>query len=273
MQIFVAAWYGASHVALLNQKNEKTTLLEGEAMHPMHAEFDQGSWPVRFGLFSYVFRSSRDNALKSPEVSSACTRGTLSDSDSRNSVDDTVRKPDSGVACKLISSQTDTSTDTTSMHNPRETLTGDKMSRQARIIGRLPIPKDAVAGHIPVNKNGERVDFFMQKPSKREFDNFCKDYEPGKPWPCRWYHLAGKCSWEESCRYAHTALSSKEREIVRYHAKQTACRGGSKCRQLHCPYGHICQRWYCLRANPPSCPLKRFHLVDPKVAKWVPASD
>jgi hypothetical protein len=270
MQIFVAACYKPSQIAMLTQQNGKTTLLEGEAMH---ADIDQDSWPVRFGLFSYVFRSSGENALESPKVSSGCTRGTLSVADLRGSVDDMVRKPDSGVTCKLRSSQTGTSTDTRSMHNPRETLSGDKTSRQARIVGRLPITKDAVAGHVPVNKDGERVDFYMQKRSKGEVDNFCATYGPGNSWPCRRYHLMGKRSWEESCQFSHKALSNKELEIVRYHTKQTACYDGSKCRRLHCPYGHICQKWECSRAKPPSCSLKRFHMVDPKVVKWVPASD
>ncbi|OSS53599.1 hypothetical protein B5807_01059 [Epicoccum nigrum] len=254
MQIFVAACYKPSQIAMLTQQNGKTTLLEGEAMH---ADIDQDSWPVRFGLFSYVFRSSGENALESPKVSSGCTRGTLSVADSRGSVDD----------------MTGTSTDTRSMHNPRETLSGDKTSRQARIVGRLPITKDAVAGHVPVNKDGERVNFYMQKRSKGEVDNFCATCGPGNSWPCRRYHLMGKRSWEESCQFSHKALSNKELEIVRYHTKQTACYDGSKCRRLHCLYGHICQKWECSRAKPPSCSLKRFHMVDPKVVKWVPASD
>jgi hypothetical protein len=273
MRIFVAACYGPSYVATLSEQNGKTTLLEGEAMYAMHADSGQDSWPVRFGSFSYVFGSSRNDALESPEVSSGSTRGTLSVTDSRGSVDDMVRKPNSGGTCKLTSSQTGTSTDTRSTHTPRETLPGDKIRRQARVVGRLPIPKDAVAGHIPVNKDGERVDFFVQKRPKQEIDNFCKKYGPGNPWPCRGYHLVGKCRWEGSCRFSHIAVSNKELEVMRYHAKQTACRAGSKCRQLHCSYGHICQKWECSSANLPPCALKRFHMVDPKVAKWVPASD
>lgn len=94
MQIFVAAWYGPSCTALLNQQNGKTTLLEGEAMHAKHADFDQDSWPVRFGLFSFVFRSSREgDVLESRRVPSPVT-------DSTGSVDSMVRKPDSGVTFK-----------------------------------------------------------------------------------------------------------------------------------------------------------------------------
>jgi hypothetical protein len=104
VRIFVAACYGSSYITTLNEQNSKTTLLEGEAIHAMHADFDQDSWPVRFGSFSHVFGSSRDDALESPKVSPGCTRGTLSVTDSRSSVDDMVRKPDSGVTCKLTSS-------------------------------------------------------------------------------------------------------------------------------------------------------------------------
>lgn len=94
MQIFVAAWYGPSCTALLNQQNGKTTLLEGEAMHAKHADFDQDSWPVRFGLFSFVFRSYREgDVLESHRVPSPVT-------DSTGSVDSMVRKPDSGVTFK-----------------------------------------------------------------------------------------------------------------------------------------------------------------------------
>ena len=267
MQIFVAAWYGPSYTALLNQQNGKTTLLEGEAMNAKHSDFDQDSWPARFGLFSFIFRSSReDDVLESRRVSSPVT-------DSTGSVDGMVRKPDSGVTFKLTSNQTDSSTHTGSMHNPRETLPGEKINQQARIVGRLPTYKDAVAGHVPVNKDGERVDFFIQKQSKAEVDKFDQVHRSGKPWPCRWYHLVGKCWFEGSCQFSHTSLSNKELAVFRYHAKLTACRGGSRCRKLHCPYGHICQKWECSCANPRPCSLKRFHMVDPKVAKWVPASD
>jgi hypothetical protein len=83
----------------------------------------------------------------------------------------------------------------------------------------------------------------------------------------------GKCWFEGSCQFSHAALSNKELAVFRYHAKLTACHGGSRCRKLHCPYGHICQKWECSCANPRPCSLKQFHTVDPKVAKWVPASD
>lgn len=136
---------------------------------------------------------------------------------------------------------------------------------QLRLPGTYPAYEKGHAGDIPINEQGQRLDFAMKFPPKHAREAF--HTRTGKAL-CISHHLTGVCSKGDTCRYDHSELDSSTFRVFRYMTKTTPCSHGSECQRVDCVYGHVCQDTRCLEELREKCPLAAFHGVNPQVAAW-----
>jgi len=121
--------------------------------------------------------------------------------------------------------------------------------------------------HIPVNKNGQRVDTTL-KYDQTDF-TLVKSRRL-----CNQFQLLGTCSFKGSygnCSYDHDfCLSETQKEALRAVSRLGRCISGSECRNADCIHGHHC--------NPRHCPGEMFcrflsglHNVDTVVVRYCAA--
>ncbi|KAL0259320.1 hypothetical protein SLS55_005056 [Diplodia seriata] len=141
----------------------------------------------------------------------------------------------------------------------------------------LPRPTPETEGNIPINKYGDRLDFYLPRPTAEEYAAYHSTIkEPGRK-PCNEYQLRGHCPSFASgrdCEYDHNPLSSELFHVLKVIVQGYPCPKQGECRKSDCYNGHVCQRPGC-RGGPP-CKFKndyRAHNLDPKVAEWVSAID
>ncbi|KAL1637779.1 hypothetical protein SLS56_000334 [Neofusicoccum ribis] len=141
----------------------------------------------------------------------------------------------------------------------------------------LPRPSPETEGLIPVNKYGDRLDFYLSRPTAEEYAAYnAMTKEPGKK-PCNDYQLKGHCSSLAAgldCEYDHNPLSTELFHVLKVIVQAYPCPQKGDCRKSDCPNGHVCQRPGCRGQVP--CRFKndyRAHNLDPKVHEWVPAID
>lgn len=141
----------------------------------------------------------------------------------------------------------------------------------------LPRPSPETEGMIPINKYGDRLDFYLPRPTQEEYTAYTAlGKEPGRK-PCNDYQLKGHC-WNlaagQDCEYDHNPLSADLFHVLKVIVQGYPCPKQGACRKSDCFNGHVCQRPGC-RGQPP-CKFKhdyRAHNLDPKVAEWVTAID
>jgi hypothetical protein len=124
-------------------------------------------------------------------------------------------------------------------------------------------------GRIPVNKDGERIDTFLPKPTSDAWGLYKERANKHKL--CNAFHLGGSCP-NIPCGFDHNPLDPSAKYVMKYILRDYSCPRGSKCRSAKCYYGHICQRDGCYGGKP--CKFKlQFHTVDPNVVEWLPPDD
>ncbi|KAB2569487.1 hypothetical protein DBV05_g11838 [Lasiodiplodia theobromae] len=141
----------------------------------------------------------------------------------------------------------------------------------------LPRPTPETEGMIPVNKYGDRLDFYLPRPTAEEYSAYnAMAKEPGRK-PCNEYQLRGHCpslAAGNDCEYDHNPLSPELFHVLKVIVQGYPCPKQGACRKSDCYNGHVCQRPGCRGIYP--CKFKndyRAHNLDPKVAEWVPAID
>ncbi|OJD30736.1 zinc finger ccch-type protein [Diplodia corticola] len=141
----------------------------------------------------------------------------------------------------------------------------------------LPRPTPETEGLIPVNKYGDRLDFYLPRPTAEEYSAYnAMAKEPGRK-PCNSYQLRGHCpslAAGMDCEFDHNPLSSDLFHVLKVIVQGYPCPKQGACRKSDCYNGHVCQRPGCRGMYP--CKFKgdyRAHNLDPKVAEWVPAVD
>jgi hypothetical protein len=138
-----------------------------------------------------------------------------------------------------------------------------------RIPGLLPQLRDARTEHVPVNQAGQRLDYYLRRPSAPERQAFAQRFSShGVSKPCRWFHLVNACRHGDECPYDHSHLSPDIHRVLRYMVKKVPCIKGSECRRVDCMFGHVCSNPQCVQDDSDSCTLGRFHRVDPVFASW-----
>jgi hypothetical protein len=121
---------------------------------------------------------------------------------------------------------------------------------------------------IPVNKNGDRLEIFLEKPSLEAWKAYNLRKEQHKV--CNSYHLSGRCEIGPDCELDHRELSPLALTTLQHILKKNPCIVGSACRHPTCYVGHVCQIDDCQGGS--SCrfkPDRHIQNFDFKVAKWV----
>lgn len=117
---------------------------------------------------------------------------------------------------------------------------------------------------IPVNKNGERIDTSLPRPSATSWSMYQRRSRLLKP--CNKYHVTGECEAED-CPFDHGPIEQRSVDVMRYLMREYTCPRGSACRKLKCYSGHLCQRKNCPGGKP--CKIRRaLHGIDLKISHW-----
>ncbi|KAI4909595.1 hypothetical protein J4E90_008293 [Alternaria incomplexa] len=135
--------------------------------------------------------------------------------------------------------------------------------------GRLLQLRDAIPGHVPINADGQRLDYYMKRPPFSDKQLYSGKYDTGERQPCKWFHLANVCHYQDLCAFDHSDISTQVRKVLEYTVKRKPCNMGSECRRIDCIYGHVCQDTRCITDGLETCGMKRFHGMDKDFARWV----
>ncbi|KKY13936.1 putative zinc finger ccch-type protein [Diplodia seriata] len=268
--IFFAGCHDARYVPLLSPhlgKADKITLIKAPAHQP---EYHSLGLPVV--SFSSVFRDSpmagwnpgtttiKGTVNKPTIVPPEPVNGTLQQRSDSKWVSDTPWQP------KVKDTM-----------SPPERPEPKKFNSAFTTAADLPRPTPETEGNIPINKYGDRLDFYLPRPTAEEYAAYHSTIkEPGRK-PCNEYQLRGHCPSFASgrdCEYDHNPLSSELFHVLKVIVQGYPCPKQGECRKSDCYNGHVCQRPGC-RGGPP-CKFKndyRAHNLDPKVAEWVSAID
>ncbi|KAF2084907.1 C-x8-C-x5-C-x3-H type zinc finger protein [Saccharata proteae CBS 121410] len=120
-------------------------------------------------------------------------------------------------------------------------------------------------GKIPINKNGERLDFYIPEPSKSDFAAYNARASEKKL--CNKYYLEGTCA-DPECAYDHSPISPELLKVLKVIVMNYPCSKGSACRSRSCIKGHVCQKESCNGQK--HCKLGyRLHGIDKRVVEWV----
>lgn len=135
------------------------------------------------------------------------------------------------------------------------------------ITANLPQRSSMTERYIPINKFGERLDFFCPRPTENSFEEYRHRTEQQKV--CNSYHLSGKCS-KKDCQYGHGSVSESVIEVLRYMMIQYPCSRLGACRSISCFFGHLCQKPGCNAVGKRQCRfIQHAHTLDLQVMKWV----
>ncbi|KAF2830525.1 hypothetical protein CC86DRAFT_402560 [Ophiobolus disseminans] len=253
--IYLAAWERLAYLFLLQTPSPKVHVVLSEAMGP---GYETIPLPCRFtrlpALFAAPSHSDRlieqyqDHGVYHP-IGSLVAEGVF---DSKLCNEHLCELPHAPVTETVW-------TDKLNLATPKPRL---------RAPGPLPQRKEALLGHIPVNKDGQRLDYYMETPPTavcREYKSKVMDSEQ----PCKWHHLTNGCRYRNNCKYDHSELSREGLWRLRYVVKKEPCTYGPRCRRENCIFGHICLSVRCLTEDVTTCPLRNFHEVDPALETWV----
>lgn len=135
----------------------------------------------------------------------------------------------------------------------------------------LPRPSPDTADLIPLNKDGLRLDFYLQPPSNTSWSAY--QSRKGQQKPCNDFQLNGYCKNAADCVYDHTELTDDLKHVLKTIVHDYPCGRKGNCRLKNCHLGHICYRPDCRGSSGKGgCRLNRpMHSMDPNVAQWVPA--
>ena len=135
----------------------------------------------------------------------------------------------------------------------------------------LPREDDIPPGNVPVNKDHQRLDAYMQPIAASERAAFQSRIAKAKL--CNNYHLKGHCTSGESCVYDHRPISASEMKCLQQVNRQAPCPRKGSCRVLNCLGGHICQKPDCrFRGGSNFCKISAFvHQHDLNLAGHEPA--
>lgn len=274
-RIFFAAWGRPVYLSLLKNAPQKVVLVEGSVVgHGMQML----SLPCRLIRFPMVFTAAHkeDRLLKvyamigkhhpigSLVISASFSDVRQSKCTTRGRAN-TVQARCSHGTCGLTHSNRSvmTATQKTIQESPKINL---------RIPGFLPPYWQASPDQVPVNKYGQRLDYYIKLPEYSVRQAYHERY-PNHIKPCKWHHLIKYCHVGAECSYDHSELKPEFVQILRNAVRKIPCKLGSKCRRPECIFGHICQNKKCAEEKVKTCPLRKFHRVDPSVTCWLTVDD
>ncbi|RDW68950.1 zinc finger CCCH domain-containing protein [Aspergillus mulundensis] len=142
--------------------------------------------------------------------------------------------------------------------------TSTSVPREHNFAALLPTKDPRLRDSIPVNKYGERVDPYVEKPAEAIWEPYIRQVKRIRL--CNAYYLTGRCTAKE-CNYYHGRLKFDPVDAIRYQLKTERCNKRARCRRLDCLYGHHCQSLSCDGAK--LCRFDQYtHTQDLKVVRW-----
>lgn len=118
---------------------------------------------------------------------------------------------------------------------------------------------------IPVNKDGYRLDVYLEPPSSEDWHAYQTRAKIHKP--CNDYQLRGTCHNGPDCGYDHNPMPPELKHVLKVIVHDYPCGRKGACRLANCPLGHICYKEGCRGKG---CRLNyTMHGVDPHTADWV----
>ena len=184
----------------------------------------------------------------------------------------------------------------TDWRTPRENSAGDQSTFQANNVSKsdndfmrhsinqspVPLPADLESklpeegaippGSIPVNKDHQRLDAYLQPISPHEKSAFNARIHVRKL--CNNFQLKGSCPSGKDCDFDHSYVSPGELKCLRLVIRNNPCPRKGGCRAMECLNGHICQKSDCrYRGGSNFCKIPAFmHHIDLKLAGYEPAN-
>lgn len=143
-------------------------------------------------------------------------------------------------------------------------MDGAQQRNRDNLTDDLPISAPQTEGMIPVNKDGERLDTVIPKPTPEEWSIYNQRVKQQKP--CNNFYMRNQCPIP-NCTLDHTPLEPEALHVLTCILKGYPCPRKGGCRSADCYNGHICQKNGCYGKG---CRLNYYmHSMDPKVADWV----
>lgn len=137
--------------------------------------------------------------------------------------------------------------------------------------GRGNLPTNGPPDRIPVNKSGERIDFFIRPPTREEWEAYESRSQAKKL--CNEFHMKNCCT-DAGCEFDHTALDAAALHCLKFILKSYPCVDGRECRRLDRPNGHVCQNCKGKYDDRTTCRMpKAVQRIDWKVTNWVKPRD
>lgn len=135
----------------------------------------------------------------------------------------------------------------------------------------LPLKAQIPDGHVAVNKNGHRLDAYIE-PTSHDAELRLKS-RSAEQRLCNSLHIWGVCN-NPKCEYDHKPLEADLKPALELLARSVPCPRRGACRNARCTYGHVCQKTDCkYRGGRTYCKLNYTpHIDDYAVHQFVPAA-
>jgi hypothetical protein len=249
--VFFAAWRRPAYLAMLRTSPKKVTLVQGKGMGAgaEYVPLPCGSISIP-EIFSKPSGQDTFLSLTSHSIGKQLVKKLIRD---KTFCEDDLRGPQD------VASSCNTDIGSTASNGATDT------HRQPVQLPRLLY---AVPGHVPVNINGQRLDYYTQRPSPADRQAYFDKYTNSELQPCKWFHLANACHFQGACTFDHSEVSYQVHKVIEYMVRRKPCNMGSDCRRIDCINGHICQDTRCSNDGLETCSMKRFHAVEPEFASW-----
>lgn len=138
---------------------------------------------------------------------------------------------------------------------------------QSDFINLLPKEESIPPTKIPINKDQERLDYYIPPPTPESLALF--KARTGQKKLCNNFHINGTCD-NNDCPYDHRPITEGIRDCLRGISLSQPCPRRGGCRSKGCTHGHICQKAECKYAkypSPPTRPMLTIYFADIAEAK------
>ena len=154
----------------------------------------------------------------------------------------------------------------------RTTISASPIPLPADLESKLPEEGAMPPGNVPVNKDHQRLDAYLQPTTSQERSAFNTRIHIQKL--CNNFHLKNHCILGDNCPYDHSRASPSDLKCLRQVVRNNPCPRKGGCRVLDCLNGHVCQKIDCKhRGGNIFCKIPaHMHHVDLKLAKYEPAN-
>lgn len=154
----------------------------------------------------------------------------------------------------------------------RNTMTASPVPLPADLESKLPEEGAVPPGNVPVNKDHQRLDPYLQPTTSQERAAFNTRIHIQKL--CNNHLLKSHCILGDNCPYDHSRVSTSDLKCLRQVVRNNPCPKKGGCRTLDCLNGHICQKTDCkFRGGNSFCKIPaHMHAVDLQLAGYEPAN-